>query len=131
MSLGMLALLVLGTLIGVLVLRMVIAYLNTPDMADDRFQRALNRTARWVGMIVGGITVAIATGLVQFGEIVTLLTDLIGGSPFLVSNLAGIGLGAATLSGLLDLSTDQYVGIALAIVGGVFVLSEVVDDAAR
>lgn len=126
----MLALLVLGTVVVVLGVRYLIAYLNTPDGADDRFQRALNRTGRWLGMIAGGVVVAVATGLVQFGEIVTLLTDLIGGSPFLVSNLAGIGLGAATLSGLLDLSPDQYVGIALAIVGAVFVISEVTESGA-
>lgn len=130
MDLGSLALLAVGALVGVFVVRYAIAYLNTPDMAEDRFQRALNKTARWGGVVFGGIVMAVATGLVTFGEVLDLITQLIGGAPFLVSNLAGIGLGAATLSGLLQLSPDQYIGIALAIVGGVFLISEVVENGA-
>jgi hypothetical protein len=122
-SWGMVFLWAVGALLAVLATRFAIAYLNTSG--SDRFQKALNRTARWLGIVVGGLTVAASVGLVQFGDIIGQIFAFIGGHPFVVSNLAGISIGAGVMSGVLDLTVDQYVGIALAIAGAVFVLSEV------
>jgi uncharacterized membrane protein YedE/YeeE len=110
--------------------RYVVAYLNTSEMADDRFQMATNRTARWLGMLFGGVVVAIGTGLVQGADILGMAANFVGGHPFIVSNLAGISLGAGALSGVFQLTVDQYVGIAMMIVAGVFLLQGVYGDAA-
>lgn len=122
-SWGMVFLWAVGALLAVLVARFAIAYLNTSG--SDRLEKSLNRTTRWLGIVVGGLVAAAGFGLVQFGDIVGQVFAFVGGHPFVVSNLAGIGLGAGVLSGVVSLSVDQYVGIALAIAGAVFILSEV------
>lgn len=125
-----LVLLIVGVPMLLIGLRYIIAYLNTPESADNRAQLALQMTSATVVTVVGGIAAAIGIGLVQFGDIAAMVTMFIGNHPFIVSNLAGIGLGAGALSGLLELSADQYIGIALMIVAGVFIASEVTDRAA-
>jgi hypothetical protein len=121
---------ILSAAVVIVLGRYLVAYLNTPESADDRFQMATNRTARWLGMLFGGLVVAIGTGLVEGADILAMGADFIGGHPFIVSNLAGISLGAGALSGVFELTVDQYVGIAMMIVAGVFLLQGVYGDAA-
>lgn len=109
--------------------RYIAAYLNAPGSAEDRFEWATNRTAGWLSMIVGGVVAAAGIGIVQGVDIVAQISMFIAGHPFAFSNLAAIGLGAGALSGLLELTVDQYVGVAMAIVGGTFLLQEVYGDA--
>jgi hypothetical protein len=115
--------------VGIVGLRYVIAYLNS--RGEDRLEKAARTTGMWLAMIATGVAGAVAIGLVQLGDIVGMLTQFVGGHPFIVSNLAGIGIGAGALTGLFDLSADQYVGVAMAIVGAVFLISEVTDANAR
>ncbi|WP_276258124.1 hypothetical protein [Haloglomus litoreum] len=105
--------------------RYIAAYLNAPESSDDRFEWATNRTARWLGMIFGGLLATAAVAITQGVDIVAMGTQFIGMHPFVVSNLAGIGLGAGVLSGNIQLTTDQYVGLALMAVFGTYLLSEV------
>lgn len=120
-----LLIIVFGGAVLLLAGRYIAAYLNAPDSTDDRFEWATNRTARWLGMIFGGLVVAGGTAIVQGVDIIAMFTQFVGGHPFIVSNLAGIGLGAGVLSGNIQLTVDQYVGIAMMLVAGVFLLSEV------
>ncbi|WP_276260584.1 hypothetical protein [Haloglomus litoreum] len=120
---------IFGGAILVLAARYIAAYLNAPESTDDRFEWATNRTARWLGMIAGGVITAGGIAIIQGVDIVAMLTQFIGSHPFIVSNLAGIGLGAGVLSGTIRLTVDQYVGIALMAVAGTFLLSEVYGDA--
>lgn len=124
-----LLLIILGGAVGIVGLRYVIAYLNS--RGEDRLEKAARTTGMWLAMIATGVAGAVAIGLVQLGDIVGMLTQFVGGHPFIVSNLAGIGIGAGALTGLFDLSADQYVGVAMAIVGAVFLISEVTDANAR
>jgi hypothetical protein len=110
--------------------RYVVAYLNTSEMADDRFQMATNRTARWLGMLFGGVVTTVVIAIVQGADILGMAANFIGGHPFIVSNLAGISLGAGALSGVFQLTVDQYVGIAMMLVGATFLIQEVYGDAA-
>lgn len=121
---------VIGVPLLVVAGRYIAAYLNAPESTDDRFEWATNRTARWLGMIVGGVIASAGIAIVQGVDIIAMLTQFIGGHPFIVSNLGAIGLGAGALSGLFDLAVDQYVGIALMVVAGTFLISEVYGDAA-
>lgn len=121
---------ILITAVAIVLGRYLVAYLNAPEMAEDRFQWATNRTARWLGMLFGGLVVAVGTALVQGADILGMVSQFIGGHPFIVSNLAGISLGAGALSGVFELTVDQYVGIAMMIVAGVFLLQGVYGDAA-
>jgi hypothetical protein len=116
---------VIGVPLLVVAGRYIAAYLNAPDSTDDRFEWATNRTARWLGMIVGGVIASAGIAIVQGVDIIAMLTQFVGGHPFIVSNLGAIGLGAGALSGLFDLAVDQYVGIALVVVAGTFLISEV------
>jgi hypothetical protein len=110
--------------------RYIAAYLNAPESTDDRIQWASNRTARWLGMMVGGVITAAGIAIVNGVDIVAMGTQFVAGHPFVVSNLAGIGLGAGALSGVLQLTTDQYIGLAMMLVAAVFIASEVYGDAA-
>lgn len=121
MNIGEFALLALGAGVGVVVLRFLIAAVNT----EGDLQDSVGKTAMFVGLVVGSVLAALATGLASFGDIIGQIVAFVGGHPFVASNLAGIGLGGAALSGLVTLSADQYVGIALLLVGAVFVVQEV------
>jgi hypothetical protein len=121
---------VFGGAVLLLAGRYAAAYLNAPASTDDRFEWATNRTARWLGMIFGGVIATAGIAVVQGVDIIAMGTQFVGGHPFIVSNLAGIGLGAGVLSGNIQLTVDQYVGLAMMLVAGVFLLSEVYGDAA-
>jgi len=110
--------------------RYLVAYLNAPQREDEPFRWAADRTARWLGMLFGGLVVAISTGLVEGADILAMVANFIGGHPFVVSNLAGISLGAGALSGVFELTTDQYVGLSMMIVAGVFLIQGAYGDGA-
>jgi hypothetical protein len=126
-----LLIMVFGGALLVIAARYIAAYLNAPESADDdRFKWATNRTSRWLGMIVGGVLAAAGVGIVEGVDIVAQISMFVGAHPFAVSNLGAIGLGAGALSGALSLTTDQYVGIAMVLVFGSYLASEVYGDAA-
>jgi hypothetical protein len=113
----------LGGVAGALIVRYLVAYVNA--RGDNQARKAAGTTADWLGMVAGGIVAAGAAGIGTFGDIAGQIFALIGGNPFAISNLGAIGLGAANLGGLLSLSVEQYVGVALLLAGLVFVFSEV------
>lgn len=112
----------LGAAVGVLLVRFLIAAANTGDLSESA-----QRTGMWAGMVVGGLFSASMTGLMNFGDVLGGFFGFVGTHPFVASNLGGIGLGALSLSGLVSLSASQYVGIALLLVGAVFVVMEVTE----
>ena len=111
---------------AILFVRFVIAYAN----ADGRspFQSALSRTGKWTFGLVAGVFSTVAVGLVQFGDLVGMTVGFIVGHPYFASNFGVAGVGAGALSGMWTLTAQQYLGVALAIVGLVFLVVEV-DDA--
>jgi len=114
---------------GAIALRFGVAYARARDRRrESPLRYAVTQTGEWTIGIAVGIGGAVAMGLVQFGDIIGTLFGFIGGHPYFASNLGVIGLGAGALSGLVSLSTDQFVGIALMLVGAVFLATEV-DDA--
>lgn len=110
----------LAIMLLVFAVRFVIAYARTgtPWMAWDK-------TTKWATGIALAVGSATTMGLIQFGDLVGGAAAFIGGHPYFVSNIGITGLGAGALSGLVQLSTDQFVGIAIAIVGLVMLLVEV------
>jgi len=119
----------MGVIVGSVLLRFLVAYARARDRnRNDALRRAATQTGQWTIGVAVGIGSAVALGLVQFGDIVGTLFGFIGGHPFFASNLGVIGLGAGALSGLVSLSTDQYIGVALMIVGATFLFTQV-DDA--
>jgi hypothetical protein len=110
-----------GVVAAVLFGRFLVAAVNT----EGDLSESLGRTGMWAGMVLGGLVAASATGIANFGDIFAGFIGFVGSHPFVVSNLGGIGLGALSLSGTVSLSTSQYVGLALLLVGAVFVVTEV------
>lgn len=116
--------LALGALVIILAGRTALAYSRGKDPGA-----ALAATGRWTFAVVGGIFTAGFTGLAQAGDLVAQLTAFIAGHPFAVSN-AGVGLlGWLGFSGQIALGPNQFVGLALAIVGAVWVVRGVDDFA--
>lgn len=115
--------LLLAMVVGGLILgaRFYIAYRR----ADDNIGEAAARTGRWTFAIVGGAFAAGATGLVQLGDILSQVFGFIVAHPFFVSNFGTIGLGALGISGSIIITSDQYIGLAIVVVGIVFVLQGV------
>jgi len=100
--------------------RFAIAYARTgtPWMAWDK-------TTKWATGIALAIGSATTAGLIQFGDLVGGLFEFVVGHPYVVSNFGITGLGAGALSGLFQITTSQFVGTAIAIVGLVMVFVEV------
>jgi hypothetical protein len=116
-----LALIGVGVVVLVLLGRFLVAAVNT----EGDLSESLGRTGVWAGMILGGLVAASATGIANFGDIIGGFVNFVASHPFVASNLGGISLGALSLSGTVSLSTSQYVGLALLLVGAVFVVTEV------
>ncbi|MFC6757885.1 MULTISPECIES: hypothetical protein [Haloarcula] len=111
--------LLLAMFVGGLILlaRFFVAYRRT----GDDIGRAAARTGRWTFAIVLGAFTAGATGLLQLADITSMVFEFVVAHPFTVSNLGTIGLGWLGISGGIVITGDQYIGIALAIVGIVFI----------
>lgn len=120
------ALLALGALVVLIVGRFLVAWAD--DDTDAR--EALDITGRWTAGVAGAAFAAGALGLVQFGDIVAMGAEFIGGHPYAVSNGITALLGWLALDGVLNVSGEQFAGLALAVVGIVLLLYEVEDDAA-
>lgn len=104
-------------------LRFAIAFARADD--DNAIQTAFERTGRWAYGIAGAAAGVVGMGFVEFGDLVAEVVGFVGGHPYFASNFAITGLGAGVVSGMVSLSTDQFIGIALMIVGVVFVVVEV------
>ncbi|WP_226010521.1 hypothetical protein [Halomicrobium salinisoli] len=115
---------VLGAIVG---LRFLIALARVSD-TESPLRRAVSRTGQWAMALAAGVGSAAGLGLVQFGDLVGGFVQFVVGHPYFVSNIGVIGLGAGGLSGAFQLSTSQFVGIAMAIVGAVFIAMEVSED---
>jgi len=115
--------LLLALVVSVLILaaRFFVAYRSS----GDDIGRAAARTGRWTFAIVGGAFGAGATGLIQPAAILDLLFQFVAGHPFTVANIGTIGLGWLGITGNIVITGDQYIGIALAIVGLVFIVQGV------
>lgn len=121
-----------GILIGAFILltlfRFIVAYINAPEgRSRSRLELATDTTSRWFMGVSVGILGAAGLGLVNFFDIVAMFTQFIGQHPFAASNVAIVGLGAAIIEGLANLSTSQYVGIAAGILGLTLIATVVYD----
>jgi len=115
----------LGAFLAIVAVRFVIAYAN----ADTRrpFATAVTRTGRWTFGLLGGVFGAVALGLVQFGDLVGGFVGFVVSHPYFASNFGIAGVGAGAISGMFQLTTQQFLGIAFVIVGAVFVAMEADD----
>ena len=105
---------------AVVLLRFGVAYARSEDLSVS-----WDRTTKWVTGVAMAIAGAVSLGLVQFGDLIGMGFEFIVGHPYFVSNFGVAGLGAGALSGVISLTTSQYVGIALALIGVVFLVVEV------
>lgn len=126
---GAVAVFAVGVLV-VLGLRWLIAFLRAPDRlqgtGDVRW--ATDKTAQWVVTVVGAFASLVALGIVQAADVLEVVTMFVGQHPLLVAHGLTIGLAAGIIEGLVSMSTERYIGIAIATVGAVMFFSEV-DDA--
>jgi len=113
-------LLALGVAVVLIGLRFLVALAR-----GEEAREALDITGRWTFGLIGGALAVGTMGLVQLGDVVGMLTVFIGQHPFAVSNGLITGLGAGLAAGLVDLSAEQFVGLAIAIVGVVMLVYEV------
>lgn len=100
-------------------LRFAVAYARSESLSVS-----WNRTTKWITGIALAFGAAVSTGLVQFGDLITGLVQYVVSHPFLVSNAGLTGLGVGALNGVVNVSTSQYIGIAVMLVGAVFLLVE-------
>lgn len=116
--------------LGLFVARFLVA-LSTEVRNDDEESLTENlidagdATGRWMVLLILGITGVFVSGLASAGEVLDMITQLIAQHPFAVSNVGIAGLGGFVVSGLLSLSTTQYAGIVLGIIGAVMLVTEV------
>lgn len=112
---------------GILAARFLVAYLEERQRrsgrASDDVVDAADRTARWGAVVVMGILGALATGIVQFADVIDMATQFIASHPFGVSNVLAIGLGWLGINGAL--TGEQYLGVAFGLVGITFVIAGV------
>jgi len=113
----------LAVLLVPLALRFIVALVRSDG--DSPVRSAFMKTGKWSLGIAGAIGSATALGVVEFWEVVASAVGFVAAHPFIASNVGSIGLGAGALSGVVSLSPAQFVGIALGIVGLVFVVVEV------
>jgi len=117
-----------GALVAILSVRWIIALVQSED-SESPLRMATEKTGRWSIAIVGAIAGLAGTGLVQFNELVVEGVAFIASHPYFVSNLGVGALGAGALSGVLDVSTGQYIGLVIAVIGLVFLVTEVESNA--
>lgn len=119
-------------LIAILGIRLLIAYINAPKdiPAIDAREVAFDRTAKWAMAVVSGFATAVAVGLVQFGDAVGMVSMFIGSHPLSFSNVAVAGIGAGIITGLVELSLVEYLGLVVVIVGATLVLVGIMEEAA-
>jgi len=115
-------LLALGAFVILVALRFLVALARGEDAS-----MALSMTGRWTAGLVGGAFAVGGMGLVELADVVGMLTAFISTHPFAVSNGLVTGLGAFVAGGFLDLSTGQFVGVAIALVGITMLVYEVAD----
>ena len=89
------------------------------------FGRAANMATVTIGSGVAATLGLVASGAIGFAEVLDVVTATIGGNPFVVSNLAGLGLGWLGLSEIIDLSPTAYVAGVGTFVVATLILSEV------
>lgn len=111
----------------VLVVPIVVRFGIEYVRSDGDTSKALKMTNRWVMAIATAVGGLAATGVIQFGDLLGSAFSFVVNHPFVVSNLGITGVGVAGLSGAVGMSADQFVGVALLLVGLVF-LSGRVDD---
>lgn len=105
---------------AVVLLRFGVAYARSEDLSVS-----WDRTTKWLTGVAMAIGAAVSLGLVQFGDLIGMAVEFIVSHPYFVSNFGVAGLGAGALSGVFSLTTSQFVGIALALIGLVFLVVEV------
>lgn len=110
----------IGIFGAVLLLRFGVAYARSEDL-----RVSFDRTTQWTMAVAMAVGSAVSFGLIQFGDLVTGAVEFIVTHPYFVSNFGITGLGAGALSGVFSLSTDQFIGIAIALIGLVFIVVEV------
>jgi hypothetical protein len=116
------AMMAAGAAAVLVVVRYLIAYAREEDAGE-----ALSITSRWGAGLIGAAFSLGATGLVELGDAVGMLTMFVGSHPFAVSNGLVAGLGAAASEGLVSLSGPQFLGVAIALVGITMLIYEVGD----
>lgn len=94
---------------------------------DEEPREAIEITGRWSAGLVGAAGAAGAMGLVQFADIVAAGSQFVATHPFAVSNGVVTALGAFVAGGWLELSSGEFVGVAIALVGAVMLLYEVAE----
>lgn len=114
LALGAFALLVVG--------RMLLNLAKGNNVRDS-----VTETGRWTSMILGSLFAVGGMGLVEFADILGMVTNFVGSHPFAVSNGLTAALGALGLAGFVEVSASQYLGAGLVIVGGVMLVYEVSD----
>ncbi|WP_135304117.1 hypothetical protein [Haloarcula amylovorans] len=108
-------------ILGAFVLvRFGIAYARSEDLSVS-----WDRTTKWVTSVAMAIGAATSFGLIQFGDLIGMAIEFVVSHPYFVTNFGIAGIGAGALSGVFNISTSQYVGIVVAIVGLVFIFVEV------
>jgi len=114
-------------IVGVVAARFLIALANASG--DERtLSTAFRKTGQWTLIVATGLGSAAALGLIQFGDLIGGAFGFFVSHPYFASNFGIAGIGAGALAGLVDISAQQFAGIALMIIGIVFVSVEV-DDA--
>lgn len=113
-------LLALGLAVVLIGLRFLIALAR-----GEEAREALDITGRWTVGLLGGAFAVGGMGLVELGDIVGMLTVFVGSHPFAVSNGLITGLGAGLAAGVLELGPQQFVGVAIAIIGVTLLVYEV------
>jgi len=119
---GGLALLV-ATALVLVVGRTLVAIARGEDPRE-----AVEITGRWSASILGAAGAAGAMGLVELADVLGMVVAFIGSHPLAVSNGLVTGLGAAVSGGIFSPTPEQFVGIALMLVGLTMVVYNVGDD---
>lgn len=114
----------LGALLAILSVRWVLAFVQSAD-EESPLRMATEKTGRWSIAVIGAVAGLAGTGLVEFNALIMGAVEFVVTHPYFVSNLGVGALGAGAVSGVLNVSTSQYVGIAIALVGVVFLVVEV------
>lgn len=121
---------VVGGFLVLFVARFLVA-LSMEIRSDDEESMVENlidagdATGRWMVLLILGITGVFVSGLASFGEVLDMISQLVAQHPFAVSNVSIAALGGILASGLASLSTSQYVGMVVAIIGAVMLVTEV------
>lgn len=117
-----------GGMAIILLVRYIAAYLSADvEPGESQARVALDTTTRWAAGVLAAFASAVGVGIVEFTDVVGMVTMFLGQHPFAASNIGIAGLGAAVISGLVSLSPGQYLGLSFVVIGAVMVAMEADD----